>query len=70
MKNTINQSNEEPVVYDTKDLQRILKCGQRQAYELMRSTSFPSIRLNSKHIISREKLIEWLNKNAGKTINF
>ena len=44
-------------IYTTKDLQAILKCGKNQAYLLMKSDCFPSVRINSKYIVTEENLI-------------
>ena len=43
---------ERPIIYDTKDLHEILKCGKNKAYALMRSKCFPSMRLNAKYIVT------------------
>ncbi len=55
-------------IYTTKDLQAILKCGKNQAYLLMKSDCFPSVRINSKYIVTEENLISWLQKNRGKHV--
>ena len=59
---------ERPIIYDTKDLQEILKCGKNKAYALMRSKCFPSMRLNAKYIVTHDNLVEWLDKNSGKWV--
>lgn len=64
----MNNMSQDVVIYNTKDIQRILKCGQRQAYELMNSPVFPSIQINSKHIITKAKFEEWLELNSGKKV--
>ena len=55
-------------IYTTKDLQAILKCGKNQSYLLMKSDCFPSVRINSKYIVTEENLISWLQKNRGKHV--
>lgn len=56
----------DPVVYTAKDLQRILKCGRRQAYELMRSSAFPAIQIGAKRIVERSAFEQWLIHNQGR----
>ena len=60
--------NDEPVVYDIKDLQRILKVGRNVAYELMKSDCFPSIKIGKKRVVYKENLEEWLKDNAYSSI--
>ncbi len=61
-------STSEPVIYSVKDIQKILGCGEKFAYKLKRSNCFQSIKINSKYIITKQKLNDWLEKNAGKGI--
>lgn len=61
--------NTQPTVYTTKDVKRILKCGQRQAYELMNSNDFPSFRINKKLLVERNQFEKWMNRNIKKTVN-
>jgi len=63
-----NIDNNETIVYNTQDIQRILKCGRKQAYELMCSSCFPSFRINTKHLIAKVKFDQWLEKNTGKIV--
>ena len=63
-----NIDNNEPVIYNTNDIQRIFKCGKQQAYQLMNTKGFPSIRLNSKLIVEKTALLHWLKMNQGKQI--
>ena len=61
-------ANEELIIYNASDIQRIFKCGKQQAYQLMNTKGFPSIRLNSKLIVEKNALLNWLKKNQGKQI--
>jgi len=53
-------------ILTTKDLQQIMRCGRRQAYELMRARAFPSIKIGAKYIVEKEALQKWLASNRGK----
>lgn len=58
------------VMYTTKELQTILKCGSRTIYNLMHSKTFPSIKIGRKYFVEKKAFENWLNKSKGKTINF
>lgn len=59
-----------PVMYTTKDLQVILKCGSRTIYNLVHSKTFPSIKIGRKYFVEKNALENWLSKSKGKIINF
>ena len=59
-----------PVMYTTKELQIILKCGSRTVYNLMHSKTFPSIKIGRKYFVEKNALDNWLNKSKRKIINF
>ncbi len=50
-----------------KDLQEILNIGRDTAYALMRSKSFPSIKIGCRYFVTREELEKWLAKYAYKS---
>lgn len=50
----------------TTDLQKRLNVSREVSYRLMRSESFPSMKLGSRYYVEEEKLNEWLNKAAYK----
>lgn len=52
----------------TLDLQKRLGVSREVSYRLMRSDSFPSMKLGQRYYVSEEKLEEWLKKNAYKAI--
>ncbi len=51
-----------------KEVQAIFGCGKRQAYELMRVSGFPVIKLGGKYLVSAKALEKWIQKNTGKAI--
>lgn len=62
--------NKAPVMYTVNDIQNIFGIGRTKAYQLMCSSGFPSIRLNKKLLVSKEKLEEWIRRNSGKTFHY
>ena len=60
--------NEEITMYTVKDIQRIFKCSQAHAYELVNTSGFPQMRIGRKILIEKHLLKRWIDKNVGKTI--
>ncbi len=58
--------NDKTVLYTVDDIQKIFKLGRTKAYQLMISDGFPSIRLNRRLYVQKEKLDAWINQNSGK----
>ena len=58
------------VLLTPKDIQIIFGIGKNQAYQLMNSASFPTLRLNNRMFVEQEKLKEWLNTYAGRQFLF
>ena len=55
-------------IYTTKDIQNIFRCGKSQAYKLMNTGGFPSIRIGGKILVEKIALEVWLEKNKGKNV--
>lgn len=52
----------------TEDLKKRLGVSREVAYRLMRSESFPSMRLGTRYYVDEDKLEEWLRKMAHKDV--
>lgn len=50
-----------PDVLEVKDIQQILRIGRRQAYELIHSKQFHSVKIGKSIKISKQVFTEWLN---------
>lgn len=50
------------------DLRKRLGVSREVAYRLMRSESFPSMRLGTRYYVDEDRLEEWLKKSAHKEI--
>ena len=68
MKKTDNP--ERIVLLTPKDIQEIFGIGKNQAYALMCSASFPSIRLNRRLFVEQSAFREWLTTYEGREYNF
>ncbi|MBY3620370.1 helix-turn-helix domain-containing protein [Acinetobacter sp. CUI P1] len=61
--------NEYPPILDVIDIQMMMGIGRRQAYELVNSGQFHTVRVGKSIKISKEIFLDWLNgsrnTNAG-----
>lgn len=66
MKQLIYKSYDElPLMLSVKELATVLGVSRTSAYELTKTKGFPSIKIGSRVVIPKEKLIEWIDKNTG-----
>lgn len=66
------QRNHDPdiILYQVEDIQRIFGIGRTKAYRLMGSKGFPSITLNKRRVVQKDRLEIWLSQQSGKTLTF
>ena len=55
-----------PLILQAKDVQMILGISKGKTYEIMNSADFPTIYLNKRMMVSRDKFFEWLNQDKRK----
>lgn len=55
-----------PLILQAKDIQMILGISKGKTYELMNSLDFPTIYLNKRMVVSKDKFYEWLNQDNRK----
>lgn len=66
MKQLIYKNYDElPLMLSVKELATVLGVSRTSAYELTKTKGFPSIKIGSRVVIPKEKLIEWIDKNTG-----
>ena len=63
------EPTEHRTVLRVPDLMEYLGIGRDAAYALMRSKTFPSIRLGKTYIVTITELERWLERNAGREID-
>lgn len=56
--------NDLPLMLSVLDVASVLGISHAGAYELVRSDSFPSLRIGSRIIVPKERFIEWINANT------
>ena len=50
--------------YSVKDIQSIMGCGRDKAYQLVKSSSFPSTRIGKIMFIDKEEFEKWRKRNS------
>ena len=67
---TINKPNayfsfsEVPVVLNANQLASVLNISLTNAYCLLRSENFPTLRIGRRLLVSRDNLLNWMNENS------
>ena len=64
----INKTENDIILYTTKDIQNIFKLGRDKTYQLIHSRGFPSIQIGREYYIPKNKLEKWIDGNVGKNI--
>jgi len=54
----------EKLVYDAKQISKLLGIGMNTTYQLMNSKSFPTIRIGKKMFVSKKAFEQWLEKES------
>ena len=66
MKETVYKSYEElPLFLNAKMVAQVLGIAPSSAYELMRESNFPILKIGSRMVVPKEKFIEWVERNTG-----
>ena len=65
MRNTKFKNYEElPLTLTAPEVGQVLGISRASAYELVRSKGFPSIRIGTRIIVPKDKLIAWINEQV------
>ena len=64
MKTTYTNIEDLPLTLKAHEAAAVLRISKSKVYELARTESFPAIRIGTRVIIPRDKLIEWMNNQA------
>ena len=55
-----------PIFVSVPVLSQLFGISQSSCYELMHEKGFPSLRIGSRIVIPRDKLIEWIDSRVGQ----
>ena len=56
------------IMYTVKEVKNIFRCSLTQAYELVNTKGFPSIKIGGKILTEKKALESWLDRNRGKAV--
>ena len=57
---------EEQILCSAKDLQALMGIGKNLAYKLIQRRGFPSININGRYYVPKDKLLKWIEANVGR----
>lgn len=64
MKTTYTNIDELSLTLKAREAAEVLRISKSKVYELARTESFPAIRIDTRVVIPRDKLIEWMNNQV------
>ena len=67
MNYTYTSLDELPLTLTATEAAAVLRISRSKVYELTHPASFPAIRIGTRVVIPRDKLIEWMNTQAEGT---
>ncbi len=59
--NTYRNYDDLPLMISVPEVGKVLGISRAGAYELVRSTGFPHIRIGNRIVVPRDKFIEWID---------
>ena len=62
---TYKTYDELPMFINVPALSKLFGISQSSCYELMHEKDFPSLRIGSRLVVPRDKLIEWIEARVG-----
>ena len=63
---TYKTYDELPMFINVPALSKLFGISQSSCYELMHEKDFPSLRIGSRIVVPRDKLIEWIEVRVGQ----
>ena len=64
MTSTAHSFDEFPITLKALQVGQILGISETNAYKLMRSKGFPTLRIGKRMVVPRDKLIIWMDKQS------
>ena len=53
-----------PLTLSADQVASVLNISRTHAYQLMRSSGFPTLHIGKRMVVPKEKLIQWMDKNT------
>lgn len=57
---------EDTIIYQVKDIMRVMNIGRDRAYSLMKSKGFPSTQLGKTFFVTKKNFDDWTDNFAGR----
>lgn len=67
MKTSFTSFDELPVMLNADQLAQALNISRAGAYQLMHSSSFPTVRIGKRMLVPKEHLLRWLDQKVQET---
>jgi predicted DNA-binding transcriptional regulator AlpA len=55
-----------PLMLNAEDVQAVMNISRAGAYQLMHRADFPTILIGKRMVVSKDKLLEWVERNTVK----
>lgn len=55
-----------PVTLKVEEVAQVLSISRTNAYTLMNSSGFPTLRIGHRMVVPKHKLVEWMDANMSK----
>ena len=65
--NTYRDYNELPLMLSVPEVAKVLGISRAGAYELVRSTGFPHIRIGNRIVVPKDKFIQWIEAQTEES---
>ena len=66
MTTTYTSLEQLPIALKAEEVAQVLGISRANAYVLMHSADFPTLRIGKRMVVPKDKLIEWINKQIGR----
>ena len=64
MTNTYTSIEELPITLNAQEVAAVLGISRANAYCLMHSRGFPTLQIGKRMVVSKDKLIDWIDRNS------
>jgi hypothetical protein len=61
--------DELPLTMNATDVAAALRISKAAAYQLLRSSGFPTIHIGTRQLVGKDRFIQWMEKQAEKQTN-
>jgi excisionase family DNA binding protein len=66
MANAFKSIDQLPITLNADEVAMVLGISRAKAYSLMHSAGFPTLRIGKRMVVSKDKLLEWVERNTVK----